>query len=329
MVVPLQVQNAGGHGARARRSRTSLAAAGLDVLVDDRDQRPGVKFKDADLIGVPLRVVVGERGLKDGTIEVKWRNQSEAKQIPAATAAEAILAEIADGAPAARAVCHERRRLARPRGDHELRQTPLPRLPYVLLGAMTLVSFGGPFVILVVVRGGPSARWPPDRPVEWISHRPGLRPGDRALPRLRFDRLVVSAPEKTIHKADEIQERSLIQWHLQPIIDQEYDRMISFHDVTVLVGVALGLVALSFAVSAGLCVLVRRLAPRVGVRRPAGGAQGTQAADAAGRRRGDLADDGRAFWPWACWRCYALGPAELARTAGPPCGGDRSSRPES
>jgi hypothetical protein len=43
----------------------------------------------------------------------------------------------------------------------------LSRLPYVLLGAMTFVSFGGPFVILAVVRGGRSSKWPPDRPVEW------------------------------------------------------------------------------------------------------------------------------------------------------------------
>jgi hypothetical protein len=45
----------------------------------------------------------------------------------------------------------------------------VPRLPYVLLGAMTLASFGGPLLILVVVRGGKSARWPPDRPVEWVA----------------------------------------------------------------------------------------------------------------------------------------------------------------
>jgi len=45
----------------------------------------------------------------------------------------------------------------------------LPTLPYVLLGAMTLISFGGPFVILLIVRGGASANWPPDRPVEWIT----------------------------------------------------------------------------------------------------------------------------------------------------------------
>jgi hypothetical protein len=45
----------------------------------------------------------------------------------------------------------------------------LPRLPYVLLGAMTLVSFAGPFVILGTIWGGNSAKWPPDRPVEWVA----------------------------------------------------------------------------------------------------------------------------------------------------------------
>ena len=47
-------------------------------------------------------------------------------------------------------------------------QDPLPRLPYVLLAAMTVASFGGPFAILGVLRGGTSGRWPPDRPVEWV-----------------------------------------------------------------------------------------------------------------------------------------------------------------
>jgi hypothetical protein len=45
----------------------------------------------------------------------------------------------------------------------------LPRLPYVLLGAMTLVSFVGPFVVLGAIWGGRSAKWPPDRPVEWLA----------------------------------------------------------------------------------------------------------------------------------------------------------------
>jgi prolyl-tRNA synthetase len=50
-----------------------LKAAGLDVLWDERSERPGVKFKDAELIGLPLQVVVGERGLKDGLVEVGLR----------------------------------------------------------------------------------------------------------------------------------------------------------------------------------------------------------------------------------------------------------------
>jgi prolyl-tRNA synthetase len=73
---------------------SELTTAGIDVLVDDRDQRPGFKFKDADLIGIPLRVVIGERGLKDGAIEIKWRNESQARSVPAATAGAAVLAEI-------------------------------------------------------------------------------------------------------------------------------------------------------------------------------------------------------------------------------------------
>lgn len=48
------------------------------------------------------------------------------------------------------------------------RVPPVPRLPYFLLGGLTLISFGGPFAMLVIVRGGPSARWPPDRLVEWV-----------------------------------------------------------------------------------------------------------------------------------------------------------------
>ncbi len=53
-----------------------LEAAGFDVLIDDRDERPGVKFKDADLIGIPLRITIGEKGLADGTAELKSRDGS-------------------------------------------------------------------------------------------------------------------------------------------------------------------------------------------------------------------------------------------------------------
>ena len=68
-----------------------------------------MKFKDADLIGIPLRVVIGERGLKDGKIEIKWRTEAAARQIPAASAAESILAEIAAADSRHEAHCQERR----------------------------------------------------------------------------------------------------------------------------------------------------------------------------------------------------------------------------
>jgi prolyl-tRNA synthetase len=57
----------------AQRLHDELTAAGVEVLLDDRDERPGFKFKDADLIGVPLRITVGTRGLKEGKVELKHR----------------------------------------------------------------------------------------------------------------------------------------------------------------------------------------------------------------------------------------------------------------
>jgi prolyl-tRNA synthetase len=65
----------------AERLYADLVAAGVDVLLDDRDERPGVMFADMELIGVPHRVVVGERGLKDGNIEYQGRRDGAARPI--------------------------------------------------------------------------------------------------------------------------------------------------------------------------------------------------------------------------------------------------------
>ena len=51
------------------------------MLFDDRDERPGVKFADADLIGLPHRIVVGERGLKNSVVEYKRRSDAEAQEV--------------------------------------------------------------------------------------------------------------------------------------------------------------------------------------------------------------------------------------------------------
>jgi prolyl-tRNA synthetase len=74
----------------------ALASAGVEVLLDDRDQRAGVKFKDADLVGFPLRVVIGERGLKQGKLEIKWRWDEKSEMIALDGAVDAIAAMIRD-----------------------------------------------------------------------------------------------------------------------------------------------------------------------------------------------------------------------------------------
>src|SRR5690606_7973479 len=70
----------------AKSLASAAEAAGADVLVDDRVERPGVKFKDADLIGIPLRITVGGRGLKEGVVELKWRHENEVTKVPVAEA---------------------------------------------------------------------------------------------------------------------------------------------------------------------------------------------------------------------------------------------------
>jgi len=77
-----------------REIELGLEAKGLEVLVDDRDERPGVKFKDADLIGVPLRVTVGDRGLDKGQVELKRRSVKESRNIELGGALEAIWQEV-------------------------------------------------------------------------------------------------------------------------------------------------------------------------------------------------------------------------------------------
>ena len=65
----------------AEKLYADCKAAGIDVLLDDRGERPGVMFAESDLIGVPHRVVIGDRGLGEGKVEYKARNQTEAQMI--------------------------------------------------------------------------------------------------------------------------------------------------------------------------------------------------------------------------------------------------------
>ena len=67
-----------------------LQRCGVDVLLDDRDERPGVKFKDGDLVGIPLRVTIGAKSLDKGCVELRWRRDGKTDEIAAADAAKTI-----------------------------------------------------------------------------------------------------------------------------------------------------------------------------------------------------------------------------------------------
>ncbi|MCL1991534.1 MAG: His/Gly/Thr/Pro-type tRNA ligase C-terminal domain-containing protein, partial [Spirochaetes bacterium] len=76
-----------------------LAACGIEVLLDDRNERPGVKFNDADLLGIPWRAVIGDKGLAQGQIEIKRRGEKDPRMAAAGNAAcelaESVRAELA------------------------------------------------------------------------------------------------------------------------------------------------------------------------------------------------------------------------------------------
>lgn len=69
----------------------TLKKSGADCLLDDRDERAGVKFKDADLIGIPVRVTIGERNLKEGLVEIKERRGGEVRRVQIGEAAGEVL----------------------------------------------------------------------------------------------------------------------------------------------------------------------------------------------------------------------------------------------
>ena len=78
----------------ARAVYQELLDRGIDTLLDDRDERPGVKFKDCDLIGIPLRVTIGERNLKEGLVEIKLRSEKESQKIPQENVVEKVVEHV-------------------------------------------------------------------------------------------------------------------------------------------------------------------------------------------------------------------------------------------
>lgn len=78
----------------AEKLYEALKAAGVDVLLDDRHERPGVKLKDADLVGIPLRIAIGKRGLAEGKAEVKLRSDADVTMIAMDEVVEAIATKV-------------------------------------------------------------------------------------------------------------------------------------------------------------------------------------------------------------------------------------------
>jgi prolyl-tRNA synthetase len=87
VLVAINVEKSARVREASERLYAELTAAGFAVLFDDREARPGVKFADADLYGIPHRIVVGERGLDAGTLEYRHRRATESEQMPLADAA--------------------------------------------------------------------------------------------------------------------------------------------------------------------------------------------------------------------------------------------------
>jgi prolyl-tRNA synthetase len=82
VLVPIGAQKSERVREVADQLYAELNAAGIEVLYDDRDARPGVKFADAELMGIPHRVVVGERGVDAGKLEYRARRDTQSTEFP-------------------------------------------------------------------------------------------------------------------------------------------------------------------------------------------------------------------------------------------------------
>ena len=80
--MPINLQRSDQVRETTEKLYAELTAAGFDVLLDDRKERPGVMFADMDLIGIPQRLVIGERGLAEGNVEFKARDADSSEDIP-------------------------------------------------------------------------------------------------------------------------------------------------------------------------------------------------------------------------------------------------------
>jgi prolyl-tRNA synthetase len=93
-LIPLNLQKSPRVRAAADTLYAALTAAGIEVLYDDRDARPGAKFADAELLGIPHRLVLGERGLEAGSCEYRHRRSTTNQDVPLESAVDFIKAQL-------------------------------------------------------------------------------------------------------------------------------------------------------------------------------------------------------------------------------------------
>jgi prolyl-tRNA synthetase len=96
-LVPMNMHKSDAVRAAAESLYQGLLADGIEVVLDDRDVRPGVKFADIELLGIPHRVVIGERGLAEGALEYRARRAEETEALPLAGASEALATRVRAG----------------------------------------------------------------------------------------------------------------------------------------------------------------------------------------------------------------------------------------
>jgi prolyl-tRNA synthetase len=96
-LIPINLQKSERVRDTAEKLYADLQAAGLEVVLDDRDARPGVKFADDELIGVPHRIVIGDKGLERGVLEYKRRRDGESAEVPVGDVVEFLKKRLAVG----------------------------------------------------------------------------------------------------------------------------------------------------------------------------------------------------------------------------------------
>jgi prolyl-tRNA synthetase len=93
-IVPIGMGKSATVREAAEQLHAELVGAGIEVLLDDRDERPGVMFADMELVGIPHRIVIGERSLKEGNVEYQGRRDAQAQSIPLQSATELVQSKL-------------------------------------------------------------------------------------------------------------------------------------------------------------------------------------------------------------------------------------------